>query len=394
MAEARGREHSPDSLQRRSDVATRPVNHASVDMSRPLAEQPEIGHNRWHPGIEPILRVDPGAPVVLETLDAMDLQLTQDSTSEDVASSNLNRVHPLTGPLYINGAEPGDLLEVHIDKIEPASFGFTAQIPGFGLLRDLFPDPFLVRWGIAEGFAQSPDLPGVRIREQSFMGTLGVAPSPDLLKTIAERERALLDRGGAVHPPESNDAIPTNPAIASEGLRTTPPRETGGNLDVKHLGQGTTVLIPVSVPGALFSCGDAHFAQGDGEVCGTAIEMQAVLHCHFGLRKGESARRSLNSVSYFLKDPSSPRDPARHRGFFATTGICVDDQGTNYSEDATLAAKGALRNMIEHLVHSKGYSAQQAYAICSVAVNMQMSELVDVPNFVVSALLPDDIFVE
>ena len=371
-------------------MVNQPIHHLTADMTTPLAHQPEIGHNRWHPDIEPVLHVDPGDSVVIETLDAMDLQLTEDSTSDDVATSNLNRVHPLTGPVHVNGAEPGDLLEVHIDKIEPARFGFTAQIPGFGFLRDLFPEPFLVRWRMAEGFASSPDLPGVQIADRSFMGVMGVAPSHNLLETMTERERLLLGRGGAVHPPEPNDAIPMNPLIAAEGLRTTPPRETGGNLDVKGLRRGTIAFLPVSVPGALFSCGDAHFAQGDGEVCGTAIEMQAVLHCRFYLRKGEAARRSLTAVSYLMDDSASF---AARGKFFATTGICVDENGTNYSEDASLSARNAVRNMIEHLMEERGYSAQQAYAICSVAVDLRLSEVVDVPNFVASALLPEDIFV-
>src|SRR5262249_10203681 len=152
---------------------------------------------------------------------------------------------------------------------------------GFGFLRDLFPEPHLVRWRLAAGFAEAPDLPGVRIPEASFPGVIGVAPSHAQLHRIATRERATAERGGFVLLPDSRSAIPPTEPIASQGLRTIPPRETGGNLDVKQLVKGTTVYLPVWTEGALFSIGDGHFAQGDGEVCGTAVEMAATFHLGF-----------------------------------------------------------------------------------------------------------------
>src|ERR671936_2686663 len=169
-----------------------------IDAIKPLKAEPQTGHNRWHPDIPPILRVDPGDEVILETRDALDGQLTPASTTADVGRVNLNVVHPLTGPVYVNGAEPGDLLEVKILEVEPASFGFTVQIPGFGFLRDQFPDPFIVRWRIAGGTAESSDLPGVRIHGAPFPGTIGVAPSRALLQVIPKREKELLDCGGMV----------------------------------------------------------------------------------------------------------------------------------------------------------------------------------------------------
>src|SRR5215510_7356731 len=133
------------------------VQRISVDRSRPLAAQPQVGHNRWHPDIPPVLRVNPGERVVVETLDALDGQITPNTTVAEVASVNLDVVHPLTGPVYVNGAEPGDLLEIHIVDVEPAEFGFTTQIPGFGFLRDVFPDPHIVHWSIADGYATAPE---------------------------------------------------------------------------------------------------------------------------------------------------------------------------------------------------------------------------------------------
>jgi formamidase len=363
-----------------------------IDASKPLKAEPRTGHNRWHPDIPPVVRVDPGDRVALETRDALDGQITASSTVEDVAKVNLNVVHPLTGPVYVNGAEPGDLLEIKILEVEPASFGFTVQIPGFGFLRDEFPDPFIVRWRISDGTAESADLPGVRIHGAPFPGTIGLAPSRSLMQAITRREKELADRGGFVLPPDPTDAVPDDAKLAGEALRTIPPRETAGNVDIKQLCAGTTMLIPVQVDGALFSVGDAHFAQGDGEICGTAIEMQSVFHAQFFLRKGEATRRKRRDVAYFRDTYAQPPELAVPRRYYATTGMSVEKGGLNQSEDATLAARNAMLNMVDHL-EERGYSRQQAYAICSVAVDLKISELVDVPNFVVSAVLPLDIFV-
>jgi formamidase len=370
------------------------VHRVSVDRSKPLAEQPQVGHNRWHPDIPPIVHAEPGDRVILETLDALDGQITAQSTAADVATVNLDVAHALTGPVYVNGAEPGDLLEVHIVDVEPQPFGFTIQVPGFGFLRDEFPDPFIVRWNIADGYATSADLPGVRIPGASFPGVIGLAPSRELMQQIAAREQRLAERGGVVLPPSAASAVPSDPAIASEALRTIPPRETGGNLDVKQLSAGTTLLIPVWTAGALFSVGDAHFAQGDGEACGTAVEMAATFSAELHLRKGEAARRNIRSVQFSREEYVVPPEFQAPRRFYATTGLSVRGDGRNESEDATLAARNALLAMIDYLVAERGYDRQQAYALCSVAVDLKVSEVVDVPNFVVSAFLPLDIFTE
>jgi formamidase len=384
-------------------------HHIGVDFGRPLASQPHVGHNRWHPAIRPVLRIASGDSLVLQALDAMDGQLTMSSTAADVAAASLYRVHPMTGPVYVDGAEPGDLLAVRIDEIEPASFGFTAQIPGSGFLRHEFTEPFLVRWELDGGYAVSADLPGIRISDQSFPGVIGVAPSGVLLRSAAEREADLAARGGAVNLPDPREAVPDDPRIAAEGLRTIPPRENGGNLDIRHLTRGTTVLIPVFTAGALLSCGDVHFAQGDGEVCGTAIEMAATVHLTVTVRKAAATgSRAAAGVAFSrpaapdggapdggAPDGGAPDGGERARaGYYATTGICVSPGGRNESENATLAAQNAIRAMISHLTDDRGYTRQQAYAICSVAVNLRLSQLVDVPNFVASAFLPLAIFIE
>ena len=368
------------------------THEVRVDYAKTLAEEPETGHNRWHPDIPPIVRCDPGDEVVLQTRDALDGQTGPQATAEAVAAANLNVVHPLTGPVYVNGAERGDLLEVEILEVEPDSYGFTVNVPGFGFLRDEFPDPYIAKWAIADGWATSDDLPGIRIPGHPFMGTIGLAPDRALLQTTTAREQALLDRGGVVLPPDPADAVPADPAIAAEALRTIPPRETAGNVDIKQLGAGTRLLIPVYAEGALFSAGDAHFAQGDCETCGTAVEMRATLHVRFAVHKGRAAALGIRDLQFSREDYFVAPEFAAPRRFFATTGLSVTRDGENRSEDLTLAARNALLNMIDHLGERGGWTREQAYAICSVAVDLKVSELVDVPNFVVSAFLPLDIF--
>jgi len=363
-----------------------------IDRSKTLTEEPGTGHNRWHPDIPPLVRCQPGDEVVLETRDALDGQTGPAAGLDAVAAVDLGVVHPLTGPVYVEGAEPGDLLAVEIVDIEPDTYGFTVQVPGFGFLRDFFPEPYKVNWDIAGGWATSADLPGVRIPGSPFMGTIGLSPGHELLARTTAREQALIDRGGLALPPSAPGAVPADPRLAAEGLRTIPPREQAGNVDIKQLGKGAVLLIPVDTPGALFSAGDAHFAQGDCETCGTAIEMSSTLRVRFGLRKGEAADKNIRDLRFTREDYYLPPEFAAPRRFFATTGISVTRDGVNHSEDITLAARNALLNMIDHL-GERGWTPQQAYTICSVAVDLKISQVVDVPNMLVSAFLPEDIFV-
>ena len=363
-----------------------------IDRSKRLVDESSIGHNRWHPDIPAIARVAPGERIVVETRDAVDGQVTPQTRAADLVTIDLNLAHPLTGPLWIDGAEPGDLLAIRIVDVEPDSFGFTSHLPGFGFLRSDFHDPWVFTWQIRDGYAESTGIPGVRITDASFAGTLGVAPSHSQLDAVRAREQRLLERGGAVFPPEPNGAVPSDPRIAREALRTIPPREFAGNLDIRQLTRGATLYVPVNVPGALFSIGDGHFAQGDGEVCGAAIEMRAAFHLEFAVGQGEAARRHIAAPTYARSD-ASPAEARLAKGSYATTGTSVTKDGENTSEDATLAARRALDAMLEHLVVDRGYDRAQAYAIASVAVDLRLSSVVNVPNFVVSAVLPLDIFI-
>lgn len=367
--------------------------YIAIDRAKTLSQEPAKGHNRWHPDIPPVATIELGQVIGIETRDALDGQVRPNSTAADLSRINMTVVHPLTGPVFVKGAEPGDLLEVTLVEIEPQPFGFTVQVPGFGFLRDLFPEPHIVRWTIANGFATSPDLPGVRIPGAPFMGVIGLAPSHELLVQINRREADLAGRGGMVLLPEAAGAVPTDPALAGTAVRTIAPHETGGNVDIKQLTKGTTLRMPVYVPGALFSVGDAHFAQGDGESCGTAVEMASTCYCSFNLIKGAARARNIRDVQFYRNDYFTTPEMAVPRRFFATTGQSYTREGVNHSEDATLAARNALLNMIDYLVAERGFTRQQAYAICSVAVDLKISELVDVPNFVVSAFLPLDIFI-
>jgi formamidase len=391
--ECRGRKHTATQAVRRTAM---PQEHVvSVDPSKPLSEEPETGHNRWHEAIEPVVEVDPGDTMVYETRDAFDGQLNRESTAKDVENLDLSGVHPLTGPVFVKGAEPGDLLEVKLVAVEAdpwEQWGYTVEVPGFGFLRDEFPEPYIVHWRLhGNEYAESEQLPGVRIRCNPHPGVLGLAPSAELRQRATQREGALAERGGFALLPDPGGAVPTDEVIAREGLRTIPPRETAGNIDIKQLSPGTTVLLPVYTEGGLVSTGDVHYAQGDCEACGTAIEVRTRVHLRFGIRKGEAERRGIQDLQYFRDDYFTAPELAAPRRFFATTGIGVHKDGTNESEDLSLSAKNALLNMIEHL-ETRGFDRQQAYALCSVAVDLRISQVVDVPNLLVSALLPLDIF--
>jgi formamidase len=334
-------------------------------------------HNRWHPDLKPAHRVAPGEELRLECEDGLAGQLTRASTHADAGRLDLGLGHPLAGPVHVQGAEPGDVLEVEFLAYETADFGVTAVIPGFGFLADVFPEPYVVAWELAGGLARSPQLPGVAVPEDTFAGVVGVAPSHELLTAMRAREEAIARAGGPVAEPAPQAAVPLE---AAAGLRTIPPRETGGNLDVRQLVAGSRLLLPVSVPGALLSIGDLHFAQGDGEVCGTGIEVAGAVTVRVRVDKDPAWRPRYPAYE-------TPARPARR--CFATTGIPVEA-----AMDLTVAARVALLEMIDYLEATHGLAREAAYALCSAAVDLRVSEVVDVPYPLVSALLPLDVFDE
>ena len=332
-------------------------------------------HNRWHPEIAPSITVEPGADLTLHAEDGIAGQLTRTSTHTDCLTIDLGLAHPLAGPVEVVGAQPGDVLEIEFLEYESADFGVTAVIPGFGFLADSFPEPFLVKWEIEDGIARSAELPRVAVPAEMFAGVVGVAPSRPRLEEIRRREERIRERGGAVAELSPESAVPQ---AAAGGLRTIPPREIGGNLDIRQLVAGSRLYLPVDVPGALFSIGDLHFAQGDGEVCGTAIEVAGSVTVSFHLHRDHPRRGRFPS----FETPARPG-----RASFATTGIPVDD-----AMDLTVAAREALGAMIEYLGATRGLEPVAAYALCSAVVDLRLSEVVNVPYPLVSALLPLDIF--
>src|SRR5439155_1264994 len=221
-----------------------------IDRKRHLADDPKTGHNRWHPDIAPLIEVDEGEEVALETRNALDGYLTSGSTVADFVSLPLGAIHPLTGPVLVKGASPDDLLEIEFVDIVPERWAFSAIMPGLGFLRDVMTTPFLVHWTLADGWATSEQLPGIRVPGAPFMGVSGVAPSRQQVEAWTRREAELAQRGGFALPPDRVDAVPSSGTAATHGLRTLPPRENGGNFDVKHLSKGGKLLLPVSVEGA------------------------------------------------------------------------------------------------------------------------------------------------
>ena len=366
-------------------------------------------HNRWHYAIPRVASADPGDVVVFGTRDAFDHSLDRNSTEADVVALNLNLVHPLTGPLYVRGAKAGDVLAVTLLDIEPDDFGYTIVVPGFGFLRDVFTEPFIVRWDLTRRGATSRDMRGVKIRFDGFMGTIGVAPGPKETERFFQREAELAAAGGTVLQPEPLDALPARVCGVAgthrdRCLRTIPPRENGGNMDVKQMQVGTTLLLPCFVDGCLLSIGDVHFAQGDGEVSGTAIEMDATVTVRVEVRKGQGAR--ITQPHYEGGDQLKRLAPSK---FYATVGYPIKPKGlvppthaylngtkigplSNLSEDVTLAARDALLQMVEWIHRNKGLTREQAYVLSSVAVDLRIGNLVDVPNFAVSAILDLGVF--
>jgi len=360
----------------------------TIDRAKPLKDDSAKGHNRWHPDIPPVIEVDPMEEVTIETRDSSDGQIQPGTTAADLLKMDPRVVHPLTGPVYVKGAKPGDLLEIESLDIVPQKHAWTRFLPGLGFLPDLFDYPFVVHWELTKDWATSPSLPGVRIPNASFMGTAGLAPSHAQLAAWTKREAELKTRGGMVFMPEAESAVP---AVARHGLRTIPPRENCGNADVKQMTVGSRLLIPVNVDGALYSAGDGHFAQGDSECCGTAIEMGATVTVRFRIHSGAAARHKIVWPRFGHSGYFTAPEWAVPKNFIATMGMPIRQNGTNEPGDITLASRNAVIQMID-LLQERGWTREQAYVICSVAVDLKVSNVVDLPNVVVSAILPEEIF--
>jgi formamidase len=381
------------------------------DRSVSCAEDPAC-INRLHPEIPMVAVADPGERIIFHGRDAFDLTLDPDSFSSasSIPREGFGIVHALTGPVFIKGAEAGDVIAVTIEAITPDEVGWTEAGP-FGFAGDQFgTDKRFIVWRINDNFAVSDALPGVRIPNASFPGVVTTLPGRKLLADVLARETQLLESGGAVMGPDSEEAQPallcgeegTKP---SECLRTIPPREHGGNMDIRYITTGTTLYLPCFIDGCGLAVGDFHYAQGDGEVAGTAIEM--------GGRMTVTTRvvdnpPNLSHGPHYEGPVSVLGIPSKR--FHAVTGFPLKEKNSvpanlaymesgkiaglsNLSGDINLAARNALAAMIDYIVSEYGYDRTQAYMIASVAVDMRIGQLVDVPNVGVTAILPLDIFV-
>lgn len=367
--------------------------------------------NRFHPDIPPIATADPGQTIVFGARDALDGPFGPGSTPEDVVAADLSLVHPMTGPVFVEGAERGDVLAVTVEDIEPDPYGYTVIAPGFGFLRDRFPDPYIANWSLDRTAAVTAEIPQVTIPFAPFTGSIGVLPGDPELETFLSREAELAEVGGIALTPLPTGALPAD-LCGPEGtdsdrcIRTIPPRENGGNMDVKQMQVGTTILLPCFVDGCGLFIGDVHYAQGDGEVSGTAIEMGANVTVSTEVRKGLGAQ--VKSPQFEGEDQLKALAP---ESFYATTGIPIKAAGEippyhtyldtetieplrNLSEDLTLAARNALIDLVDYMVANHGLTPEQAYVVASVAADLRIGQLVDVPNYIVSAVLPLTIFNE
>jgi formamidase len=367
--------------------------------------------NRYHFAIEPVARAKPGDHIVFHTRDALDTDLDLESNADDLAAVDLNLVHPMTGPVHIEGAARGDVLAVTLIDIEPDQYGYTVIVPGFGFLRDKYTEPFLVNWKLDRTGAVSDQMPGVRMPYEAFPGSIGVMPGEEEITTWLERETALGSAGGVVLAPQPTGARPAEVcgpegSHADQCLRTIPPRENGGNMDVQQMQIGTTLLLPCFVDGCGLFVGDVHFAQGDGEVSGTAIEMGAKVTVAVEIREGQGDVITSPQVEggSQIKDmePTSFHQtiglPLKAKGEVPPFLTYIDSQEIadleNLSEDLSLAARDALLQMIDHIVREYGLTPEQAYILASVAVDLRVGQVVDVPNYVMTAILNKDVFVE
>jgi formamidase len=365
----------------RARLAERAVR---IDRGKPLRDEVHTGHNRWHPDIPPLLHVAAGEIVELETRDALDGQLLPGASTLDIGCVDASRIHPLTGPVFVEGAEPGDLLEVDILDVVPHGCGFTSFSGRYGILKNRCRDRLLVWWHFDNGFAVSSDLPGVRIPGAPFMGVMGVAPSHQMMAQAITYERGLMALSDAPSPTQLESAVPL---LAAGGLRTIPPRDNGGNIDITELTAGAVIRLPVHVRGGLFSAGDAHYAQGDNECC-SGIEMGATLRCSFRVLKDEARKRGIRDVQLYRSSERAAIRPSARGPFFATTGQSFSRDEKLTHDDLTKAAENALMNMIAHLQQEYGFSESESAIVCSVAVDLRINQASNNPNYLVSAFLP------
>ena len=375
-----------------------------VDLSKSPYENDMI-HNRWHPDIPMVATVKPGDEFIIQTYDWTGGFIRNNDSADDVRDIDLSTVHFLSGPINVAGAEPGDLLVVDILDIGalPESLwgfnGFFSKKNGGGFLTEHFPAAQKSIWDIHGMFTTSRHVPGVSFAGLIHPGLIGCLPSKSLLETWNARETAFIATNATRVPPLANPPFAATAhmgrlkgdaqkAAAATGERTVPPREHGGNCDIKDLSRGSRVFFPVYVKGAGLSMGDLHFSQGDGEItfCG-AIEMAGWLHLKVGVIKDGVAKYGIKNP-IFKPSPITPN----YKDYLIFEGISVDERGQQHYLDVHVAYRQACLNAIEYL-KKFGYSGAQAYSILGTApVQGHISGVVDIPNACATLYLPTEIF--
>ena len=385
----------------------------SLDQSKSFYDQSVYPHNRWHPDVPPVATVAPGSEFRLECREWFDGMVHNDDSADDIRNLDLSVVHPLSGPISVEGAEPGDLLVVDILDLGPVpqetgpvagqGWGYTgifARDNGGGFLTDHFPDAHKAIWDFHGQTATSRHLPGVKFTGITHPGLIGTAPSHDLLGEWNRREAELIATDPEAVPPLALPPEPNNALLgglegdeaeqaANEAARTAPPRENGGNQDIKNLTRGARIFLPVFVEGGKLSAGDLHFSQGDGEItfCG-AIEMGGYLDLGVDLIKGGMETYGVKNNPVFFPGNVEPR----YSEFLTFVGISVTEDGEQRHLDSQLAYKRACLNAIEYLTKF-GYSPEQAYLLLGAApIEGRFSGVVDVPNSCATLYLPTAIF--
>ncbi|KAK0283681.1 hypothetical protein LTR35_006140 [Friedmanniomyces endolithicus] len=405
---------------------------AKVDLKKEAYDQPQL-HNRWHPDIPFCGTIKNNEVVKIQCVDWTGGQIGNNDSADDVRDVDLTRVHYLTGPFEVETAEPGDVLVVEIQDVQPLQeepWGFTgifAKDNGGGFLDEHFPKAAKAIWDFEGIHCSSRHIPGVRFAGLIHPGILGCAPSPEILATWNEREGALIKEcshmgrdvalpplAKNVHVGHGDDKIKEQ--VGKEGARTIPGRpEHGGNCDIKNLSRGSKVYLPVHVKGAKFSVGDLHFSQGDGEIsfCG-AIEMAGEITIKFTVMKGGVEHLAMKSPIY-IPGPVEPQfGPGRYIYF---EGFSVDEKGKQYYLDTTVAYRQTCLRVFEYLrrfgrfcplnlLHKwggfwflakltvgPGYDDYQIYLLLSCApVQGHVAGIVDIPNSCTTMGLPMDIF--
>jgi formamidase len=382
-----------------------------VDVNKPMQDQEVPGHNRWHPDIPAAASTDPSTDFRIECLDWTNGQVGNNDSADEIRDIDLTPCHVLSGPIHINGAEPGDLLVVDILDLGPPSgpgnqWGYTgifSQQNGGGFLTDVYPDAHKAIWDLRGLYATSRHIPDVEFVGIKHPGLIGCAPSHDMLARWNQREQALIDTNPDRVPPLALPPLEQNALLgtltgsefdqaAGEACRTIPPREHGGNVDIKNLTVGSRVYFPVYVDGAKLSMGDLHFSQGDGEItfCG-AIEMAGYIDLGVELIKGGMEKYAMHRPTHMPIFQLSHLEP-RYSSFLVFEGVGVSEDDTQHYLDLTVAYRQACLNAIEYL-KTCGYTDQQAYIIIGTApVEGRVSGIVDIPNACVSLYIPTGIF--